>query len=96
MRRVWSASRRRWFSPDGSRVVLVRTTQDVKADRSRTALVAVDVASGALRQLTMKSDGVAQPQYSPDGKQLAFLAFDKKHQRQIDLMPAAAAACRMR
>lgn len=76
------------FAPDGARVALVRTMQDTKADKSHTALVTVDVASGALRALTAKVEGIAQPAYSPDGKQLAFLAFDKKHQRQIQLIPA--------
>ncbi len=82
------------FSPDGKRVVLVRTVQDVKADKSHTALVAVDVAGGPLRELTHKRDGVAQPAFSPDGKQLAFLVFDRKHKRQIDVMPAAGGTAR--
>ena len=82
------------FSPDGARVALVRTVQDTTTDKSHTALVAVDVANGALHALTAKAEGIAQPAYSPDGKQLAFLAFDKKHQRQIELMPAGGGAAR--
>ncbi|MDP9106882.1 MAG: S9 family peptidase [Candidatus Eremiobacteraeota bacterium] len=80
------------FSPDGARVVLVRTVHDTKADKSHTALVAVDVASGVLRELTAKVEGIAQPSYSADGRELAFLAFDKKHQRQIEVMPAGGGA----
>ncbi|MEA2784979.1 MAG: hypothetical protein QOF71_1083 [Candidatus Eremiobacteraeota bacterium] len=80
------------FAPDGARIALVRTVQDTKADKSHTSLVTVDVAGGALRALTAKVEGIAQPAYSPDGKQLAFLSFDKKHQRQIQMMPAAGGA----
>lgn len=78
------------FSPDGRTIALVRTMQDLKADRSRTALVVVDVATAAMRVVTVpKVQGIAQPAYAPDGKQLAFLAFDAKHQRQVELVPAA-------
>jgi dipeptidyl aminopeptidase/acylaminoacyl peptidase len=80
------------FAPDGGRIALIRTVQDTKADKSHTSLVTVDVASGALRELTAKVEGIAQPAYSPDGKQLAFLAFDKKHQRQIEIVPAGGGA----
>ena len=82
------------FAPGGARVALVRTVQDTKADKSHTALVTVDVPSGALRVLTAKVEGIAQPTYSSDGEQLAFLAFDKKHQRQIEVMPASGGAAR--
>jgi dipeptidyl aminopeptidase/acylaminoacyl peptidase len=82
------------FAPDGARIALVRTLQDTKADKSHTALITVDVATGALRVLTTKVEGIAQPAYSPDGKQLAFLSFDKNHQRQIQLMAAAGGVAR--
>lgn len=72
------------FSPDGARVALVRTTQDLKGDRSRSSLVVVDVATAATHVLTVpKLQGIAQPAYAPDGRALAFLAFDAKHERQI-------------
>nr|MDQ6943196.1 hypothetical protein [Candidatus Eremiobacteraeota bacterium] len=82
------------FAPDGGHIAVVRTIQDTKADKSHTALVTVDVATGALRALTAKVEGIAQPAYSPDGKQLAFLSFDKNHQRQIQLMTAAGGTAR--
>ncbi len=67
----------------------MRTVQDTKADRSHTTLIAVDVAGGALRELTRGHEGIAQPAFSPNGRQLAFLAYDAKRKRQIDVMPAA-------
>ena len=82
------------FSPDGKRIVLVRSDQDVKADTAHTTLIAVDVAGGLPRELTHEREGIAQPQFSPDGKELAFLAFDAKKKRQIEIMPAAGGTAR--
>ncbi len=77
------------FSPDGGRIVLIRTDQDVEKDTAHTSLIAVDVAGGAPHELTHGREGITQPQFSPDGSMLAYLAFDAKHKRQIEVVPAS-------
>jgi dipeptidyl aminopeptidase/acylaminoacyl peptidase len=74
------------FSPDGRTIALVRTVQDVAHDKSVATLALVDVATGTLTQPAKKRAGVAQPAYAPDGTRLAFLAEDKQHHRQIDVL----------
>lgn len=76
------------FSPDGKRIALIRTDQDVAADTAHTTLIAVGVAGGAPQALTHGREGITQPQYSPDGTLVAYLAFDAKHKRQIEVVPA--------
>lgn len=76
------------FSPDGKRIALIRTDQDVKGDTPHTTLLSVDVAGGAPQALTHEREGITQPQYSPDGSMVAYLAFDAKRKRQIEVVPA--------
>jgi len=78
------------ISPDGKSVVLVVSRANVKDNRWDPQLTIVDVATGALRQATFERRGVASPRWSPDGRQLAFLAnasSDKEAKRQIWLLP---------
>lgn len=74
------------FSPDGRTIALVRTVQDVAHDKSVATLALVDVVTGALRQAAHGRVGVAQPAYAADGTRLAFLAEDKRHHRQIEVL----------
>ena len=62
------------ISPDGSRVVYVRSAIDFKADRNDTEIVLVEVASGARRVLTHDRVGVHSPRWSPSGDRIAYLA----------------------
>jgi dipeptidyl aminopeptidase/acylaminoacyl peptidase len=72
--RALVAVREPQISPDGSRIVYVRSTGDYKANRNRTELVLVEVASGARRVLTHDRIGVHSPRWSPSGDRVAYLA----------------------
>ena len=60
------------ISPDGSRIVYVRTFMDVMTDRRRTNLWVVDWAGGAPRPLTSGSRNDSSPRWSPSGDRLLY------------------------
>ena len=77
------------FSPDGRSIVAVVSRANVKDDRYDSELVLVDAASGDLRPITFDRRGLASPRWSPDGRELAFLAnasAEKEAKRQIWIM----------
>jgi dipeptidyl aminopeptidase/acylaminoacyl peptidase len=73
LRRVVTVSQPR-ISPNGEQIVYVRSKVDWKADRNRSELVLVNVDGTGARTLTHSRIGVSNPQWSPDGTHLAFLA----------------------
>src|SRR5471030_6445 len=62
------------ISPDGSKVVYVRSRIDYKGDRTRTELVLIDVAGGNSRVLTHDRIAVGTPRWTPDGTRVSYLA----------------------
>jgi len=64
------------ISPDGRKVALVVSHWDWKNDKSRPAIVLVDVTTGKRRTLTWKRKGIGNLQWSHDGSRLAFIAPD--------------------
>ncbi|HEX2062062.1 MAG TPA: S9 family peptidase [Thermoanaerobaculia bacterium] len=74
------------IAPDGKAVVVLVSRPNLKENRNDAELVLVDVASGTQRALTTDRRGLAQPRWSPDGEQLAFLA-NANDKRQIWILP---------
>ena len=63
------------ISPDGTRVVVPVTAYDVDTDKAETRLWLLSTGEDALQQpLTAAGQSASSPVFSPDGKQLAFVA----------------------
>ncbi|MBO6574972.1 MAG: S9 family peptidase [Rhodothermales bacterium] len=62
------------ISPDGSRIVYVRSGFDVMTDGSRTALWIINADGSGHRPLTDGTYGVSQPRWSPRGDRLAYVS----------------------
>ena len=76
------------ISPNGKQVALITTRPDWKKDKTKQEIDLVQVANGSLRKLTFQRKGLSFLRWSPDGKQLAFLAKDPKSKKsQLFVMP---------
>ena len=65
------------FTPDGKTIVFDGLTNSDGDDHYQDAqLYALDVATGAIRQLTHHNGFFANPEVSPDGRQVAFAGYD--------------------
>ncbi len=71
------------ISPDGNRVVYVRSINDIMTDRTRTNLWMVDADGGNHRPLLSGRDSYSSPRFSPDGERLAYVADDGKGKPQL-------------
>ena len=69
------------ISPNGKQVALIATRPDWKTDKSKQEVDLVQVANGSVRSLTFQRKGLSFLRWSPDGKQLAFLAKDPKSKK---------------
>src|SRR5438046_4880280 len=72
------------FSPDGSRLAFV-VTEPAKGERRAHHIWIYEKQSGAIREFTFSAKSEFLPRWSPDGKQLAFLA-DRDEQQQVYAM----------
>lgn len=70
------------FSPDGSTVIYSL------ANGSNTDIFAMDIASGATRQLTSAPSIETAPSFSPDGSKIVFES-DRSGGQQLYVMPAS-------
>ncbi len=62
------------ISPDGSRIVYVRSGFDIMTDRTRSALWIVNVDGSDHRPLASGPNNYSSPRWSPDGSRLAYVS----------------------
>ena len=70
------------ISPDGERVVYVRSFMDIMADRRRSNLWIVNADGSNHRPLTTGSENHHSPRWSPDGGRLLYLS-GEEHTAQV-------------
>src|SRR4030095_3192137 len=75
---VWAGDPQ--VSPDGSRIAFIRVTVNDRKDGYNTAILLVETASGATRQLT-RGTRDANPRWSPDGQYLVFVRSSEREGR---------------
>jgi dipeptidyl aminopeptidase/acylaminoacyl peptidase len=78
------------IAPDAKAVAVIVARANLEDDRWDSQIALVDVASGALRQVTSDRKGVGHPRWSPTGDRLAFIAHagsDQEAKPQIFVMP---------
>ena len=75
------------LSRDGSRLVFVETRVDREAMKYRSRIMMRDLPDGESRAFT-SGDSDGGPQFSPDGRTVAFLRPDDAGLRQLWLIPA--------
>ena len=73
-------------SPNGKQLVVVARRPDYDENRFVNQLYLVDVEDGDTRPLTFSRPNIQQPQWSPDGQQIAFLATGKNEKAQVFVM----------
>ena len=65
------------FSPDGKEVCFVRNTDPIVAASTNNDLFTVDIASGKIQKITSNSANDNNPNYSPNGKYIAFASMSR-------------------
>ena len=78
------------ISPDGKRIVFVKSTSDFVKDQRHSQLMLLDIKTDAIRPLTYDRTGIDSPRWSPNGDRLAFIADAgpaDNAQSQIFVMP---------
>ncbi len=76
-------------SPDGSRVAYTFGRTNFDQDRRESRIEIYDVASKETHPLPVSRIAVHSPQWSPDGKWLAFCAFDSDMTMQVFASPSS-------
>lgn len=84
------------MAPDGRSVLVAVSRADAAVNQWRTGIVAVDVRSGAERNVAPELEGVSQARWSPRGDRIAVVAAGAggSPRRQVWIVPAAGGAPR--
>ena len=75
------------LSPDGSHMLLISREVDYDNNKYINTLLLIDKANGSHRSLTHDRPRVSQPEWSPDGLSITFLAADTDKNSQIFSLP---------
>src|SRR6185312_9334936 len=75
------------LSPNGKEAVFVRTHIEEEDNKYVSNLFHVDLESGEVTQWTHGKDSVSSPQWSADGKQMAFLS-NREEKNQVFVLSA--------
>jgi dipeptidyl aminopeptidase/acylaminoacyl peptidase len=75
------------ISPDGKSVLLVASKPDTVANKNKSFIFKVDMATGGKQQLTFERASVSFPRWSPSGNAVAFIAADGAGKGQIFVLP---------
>ncbi len=73
------------ISPDGKTIIFTRTWVDKVKDQSRSNLWITDQAGMRIRELTSGARNDSSPEWSPEGKRIAFLS-DRDGTNQLHVM----------
>ena len=74
------------ISPDGKRVVYVRSWSDIMTDRNYSNLWMTDFDGDNNRPLTTGKTSASSPRWSPDGTRIAYISSASDDNRQLYVM----------
>ncbi|CCA92732.1 S9 family peptidase [Novosphingobium sp. PP1Y] len=80
------------ISPDGSKIVYVRSSADIMTDKVEPSLWLVDVSTGEQRPLVAGPGAHMSPRWSPDGKRIAYVSSDGSSAPQLYVLWLASGA----
>ncbi|AIT81269.1 alpha/beta hydrolase family protein [Novosphingobium pentaromativorans] len=80
------------ISPDGSKIVYVRSSADIMIDKVEPSLWLVDVSTGEQRPLVAGPGAHMSPRWSPDGKRIAYVSSDGSSAPQLYVLWLASGA----
>ena len=76
------------ISPNGKEIAFIISRADWEKDKRVPEIELVDVGTGSIRSLSYRRDDISNLRWSPDGKSLAFIAWDSRSKKaQIFVMP---------